>query len=323
MEKRESRLLRLIQLITEIKTNPRQRPEQLCRSLKVSRAMFFEDKRALEGLGFAFAYDRGKRKYRIVKDTFLPTLNLTTSELISLIMAVRQLSSTGDYTLTYNGIEAVKKIVSNTPPEVRGFFQASIDEAVLQEGFGCRPEILNDLWRACQEHHRVVITYAAPRVEIQEHEVDPYQILFKRRALYLDGYDVEEKGVRMFRINRIGRVAFLGVRLPDPIVNYDFRERHRHSFSVFVGGEPRRVRVRFDAHTAPYIQETLWHSSQHTESLPDGGLLLEVTVSNPKEVAWWAMQWGAGAEVLEPPELRAYVAETVKAMARMYEGEEN
>ena len=48
---------------------------------------------------------------------------------------------------------------------------------------------------------------------------------------------------------------------------------------------------------------------------------LEVTVSEPKEVAWWALHWGAGAEVLEPPELRQYVAETVRAMARIYREE--
>lgn len=217
MDKRESRLLRLIQLITEIKTNPHQRPEQLYRSMGVSRAMFFKDK------------------------------------------------------------------------------------------------------RACQERQRVIVMHAPPGGEIEEHDVVPYQILFKRRALYLDAYDVEEKEVRLFRINRIQRVAFLGVRLSVPIVNYDFRERHRHSFSVFVGGEPQRVRVRFDAHTAPYIRETLWHSSQHIDELPDGSLALEVTVSEPKEVGWWVMQWGAGAEILEPPELRQYVIETVRAMARMYE----
>jgi predicted DNA-binding transcriptional regulator YafY len=44
-----------------------------------------------------------------------------------------------------------------------------------------------------------------------------------------------------------------------------------------------------------------------------------VQVSYPKEVAWWAMSWGSEAEVLEPPELRAYVAEEVRKLAGVYD----
>ena len=71
---------------------------------------------------------------------------------------------------------------------------------------------------------------------------------------------------------------------------------------------------------APYIRESLWHGSQQLTALPDGGLLYEVCVSYPKEVAWWAMSWGSEAEVLEPPELRAYMAEEVRKMGTLYEG---
>jgi hypothetical protein len=45
----------------------------------------------------------------------------------------------------------------------------------------------------------------------------------------------------MFRVNRIKRVSFLGVRVATPLVPYNFRERHRHSFSVFVGNPPQRA----------------------------------------------------------------------------------
>jgi predicted DNA-binding transcriptional regulator YafY len=47
--------------------------------------------------------------------------------------------------------------------------------------------------------------------------------------------------------------------------------------------------------------------------------LYEVQVSCPKEVAWWAMSWGSEAEVLEPLELRAYVAEEARKMVAVYE----
>ena len=76
----------------------------------------------------------------------------------------------------------------------------------------------------------------------------------------------------------------------------------------------------FTSWIASYIPESLWHGSQQITPLPDGSILYEVQVSYPKEVAWWAMSWGSEAEMLEPPELRAYVAEEVRKMGAIYGG---
>ena len=122
-----SRLHRLLTLINTIKTNPRQTPATLRQSLGIGKTMFYKDKAELAGLGFAFEYRRRTQQYVITHDQFLPVLNLTISELLALIMAVRQLSSTGDHTLSYRAIDAVKKVIANTPPEIRHFFQGSFN----------------------------------------------------------------------------------------------------------------------------------------------------------------------------------------------------
>ena len=96
-----SRLLqRLLLLVNEVKTNPFQAPDALWASLSVSRAMFYKDRQALAALGFTFHYDRQQHGYVITQDRFLSVLDLSISEVLALIMAVRQLSSSGDYTLT-------------------------------------------------------------------------------------------------------------------------------------------------------------------------------------------------------------------------------
>ena len=315
------RLQRLLLLVNEIKTNPRQTPEALWASLGVSRAMHYKDRQALTALGFTFHYDRRQRGHVITQDRFLPVLNLSVSEVLALIMAVRQLSSSGDYTLTYDAIAALRKVLSNMPGEVRAFLQTSLDDVVLQEGFGCDATILQDLWRACQERQRVRIVYdrgAGPHAWV----IDPYQLFFKRRALYLDACVVNERQVHMFRVNRIQHVSFLGVRVATPLVPYNFRERHRHSFSVFVGAQPQRVRIRFRPAVRQYITETRWHASQQIEDLPDGYFLFQVEVSEPREVGWWVLQWGANAEVLEPESLRQEMAETARALVGVYERRE-
>jgi predicted DNA-binding transcriptional regulator YafY len=104
-----------------------------------------------------------------------------------------------------------------------------------------------------------------------------------------------------------------------PLVPYNFRERHRDSFSVFVGAPPRRVRIRFRQAVRQYITETRWHTSQQIEELPDGDLIFQVEVSEPRGVGWWVLQWGAHAEVLEPESLRQEMAQTARALVQVYE----
>jgi len=111
------RLQRLLTLINEIKTTPHQAPETLYNSLGISRPMFYKDRQVLKALGLAFHYDRQQRRYIITQDRYLPVLNLSTSEMLALIMAVRQIASTADHTLTYEAIAALHKVVSNTPAE--------------------------------------------------------------------------------------------------------------------------------------------------------------------------------------------------------------
>ncbi|MFN3477188.1 MAG: hypothetical protein ACK4Z6_06505 [Candidatus Methylomirabilales bacterium] len=137
----KTRLPRLIRLITEIKANPRRTPEQVYRTLGVSKARYFQDKALLEqALGFKFRFNRANGSYEIVKDPYLPLVNLRLSEAFALILAVRQLSASGDYILTYEAIEGIRKVVASSQPELRGFLQTVLDEVVLHQGFGCQAD---------------------------------------------------------------------------------------------------------------------------------------------------------------------------------------
>lgn len=318
---RLGRTPRLLRLITAIKTDPQQRPEQLYSSLGISRAQYFQDKAAIEkALKFRYRFNRATHVHEILNDPFVPVLNLLLSEAFALILAVRQLSATGDYVLTYDAIEGIKKIVGSAQPELRLFLKEVLDEIVLQQGFGVKAEILDDLRQACGEAHHITLTYHHyDDGALRKHTVCPLQLFFRRRALYLDSYDPTARDFRVFRVNRIQRLELTGIR-GRPVEHYSFGERFRDSFSVFTGKNATRVRVRFGRRAAPYIKESLWHWSQKITPHLGGAILYEVTVAEPREVAWWAMGWGGDAEVLEPKELRDYVAGEARRMLVAYEG---
>lgn len=246
--------------------------------------------------------------------------NLTLTETFALTMAVRQLSAAGDFILTYDALEAIKKIVANAPGAQRELLVACLRDTVLHKGFGCQQQVLEDLHRALLEQRRIVIAYTRPADGTPHtYTLDPYQIYFKRRALYLDAYSPQERAYRVFRVNRISEVrptSLLFTRHAD----YNFAQRHRHSFSVFVGDTVQRVRVRFAKRIAPFIQEACWHHSQRLSAEPDGSLLFEVEVNEPREVGWWVLQWGAEAEVLEPESLRQELRETAERLVALYTG---
>src|SRR5215469_11904059 len=104
----QTRATRLLELIREIKSNPWQKPAQLWNSLGVGRSQFFEDKKSLAQIGFVFDYDRKQGRYVIKKDKYLPVSDLTAVEVLSLVMAVRQISAAGDHTLAFDAVKAIK-----------------------------------------------------------------------------------------------------------------------------------------------------------------------------------------------------------------------
>jgi predicted DNA-binding transcriptional regulator YafY len=313
------KLARLIRLVTEIKADPYQSPATLLDTLKVSKAQFYKDREELKEAGFTFHYDRTARRFILDADPYIPVHHLTLSETFALTMAVRQLSAAGDFLLTYDALGAIKKLIAAAPTTQRDLLQPSLDDIVLQQGFGCQASILEDLQRAATEQRRIIIRYGYNREgPLKDYTLDPYQIYFKRRALYLDAYCPEEGGYRIFRINRVREVRFTGMIVPRRS-DYSFAQRHRNSFSVFVGNKVEKVKIRFSKRIAPFIRETCWHLSQQITEEPDGSILFQVEVSEPREVGWWVIQWGPEAKVLEPESLRQEVANMATGIVKVYE----
>ncbi len=78
------------------------------------------------------------------------------------------------------------------------------------------------------------------------------------------------------------------------------------------------ISIRFDAAVAPRVAETQWHPSQVLEMADDGTLLWRARVSGVLEIRSWILGWGRDAEVLEPAELRDWVARQHRDAGDLY-----
>lgn len=223
-----------------------------------SRAQFFEDKKLLdEALGFTFRVNRAARSYKMLNDPYLPIVDLQLREAFALVLALRQLSAAGDCILTYGAVEGIRKIVVSAQPVLRSFLRSVVDDMVLRQGFDCEAATLDDLRRAYGEHYHVAIaSHHNDQDRFWRHEVDPYQLFFKRRALYWDAYDKVARAFRVFRVNRFKRVEFTGIR-GVIVSDYSFDARFQDTSSAFVGEGATTVKGRFNKRIAPYIQEGL------------------------------------------------------------------
>ncbi|MFQ5914581.1 MAG: helix-turn-helix transcriptional regulator [Nitrospinota bacterium] len=336
------RVLRLIRVATEIKANPKTTPEALRRALGVSRSQFYKDRRGLALLGFEFRYSRKERLFRVVRDAFLPAQDLTFPERFALVLAVRQFLTYGDYALGVDALTGIRKLIGQSVKEEGKLLRETLDDVVLRHGFGCDPSVLEALQKAMAERRRISLRQRSIREgRFKTWTVDPCALLFRRRALYLDAYALEAREYRMFRANRIVDVQILPVRVP-PREDYSFVRRHGSAFhpaddvvaldfegypfgrrrnsdlSEFAGEDRTRVRVQFDPSISAYVREILWQPSQSLTELPDGGLILEVEVNEPREVGWWTLQWGARAEILAPRELWEELAREIGRLYRLY-----
>ena len=117
-----------------------------------------------------------------VRDPYIPIYDLTLTETFALVMAVRQLSATGDFILTFDALNAIRKIASNSPQDQREFLRSCLDDVVLKEGFGCDSKVLADIQKAVKESRGISIVYDLySEGGLKEYMLDPCQLYFKRR----------------------------------------------------------------------------------------------------------------------------------------------
>jgi|GEM_PF-1096893 len=295
--KNEKRVHRLLWLIQEIRNDPRQELKALLARAGISRAQFYKDRDVLGSMGFVFDY-KTKEGFLIREDRLSASIDLTLSDRILLMFALRHLYTCGDGHLVARALTVAKKLAGGLEEPFRGQVTAEFDQVVIREGYGCDPKVIEALEKAIQERRRLKIFYESRRSDKTEwREIDPLRIYFLQRTLYLYGKLIGgNPPYRTFRISRIKEVHPTGMCLAPQTVDDGFYRELGNAFQYFMGPEAHEVVIRFKGRAVEYISETLWHPTQ--EIIPDGkdGILFKVKVAEPKEVIWWARQFGEDVE---------------------------
>ena len=298
---------------------------QLAREMECHKRTVYRDLEALQMAGFPIfnEHHEGKTRWQLLdsmKETMPLPLNLT--ELMALYFS-RGMMKTVENTFFWEAWESLfGKIKTTLPPGTIDYLDRI--ESSLSVG-GRQSRYRHDIGAVFDTLHEAIASrrclniryFTISRKSESRRRVAPYKIWYFEGSFYLIA-DCSLRGdIRLFALERIKKISLLDDHFEMP-EDFNADEFMRSSFGVFQG-EPVKVRIRFNAAVADYIQERTWHPSQSIESQADGSIIFEAEVAGTREIKFWILQWGAQAEVLLPASLRQDLNKESAQMAAVYD----
>jgi proteasome accessory factor B len=280
----------------------------------------YRDIRALEEELDVPVFQAGRGRYGIERKFFLPPLRLSVPEAIVLFLAARLIARWSDQ---YDAavVSAFTKLADALPQPIARHVTATmlaIGEHDPDEPF---TRSFSAVARGWADGRVVEIDYDPGTTPRRRTRVHPYFLEpdAALRSVYLIGHDEAANAMRTYKVERIRSAILTTDRyvIPD---DFDPDAWLANSWGIWSsdGTPTARIRLRFDTSVAHRVREAVWHRSQTLTELEGGGVEMEVTVAGIVEIQAWILSWGGGVEVLEPPELRAAIAESVRRAADRY-----
>jgi predicted DNA-binding transcriptional regulator YafY len=199
------RLARLLRIIVEVRAQPDRLPDQIAKDLGISIRQFYYDRNELARMGFAFSRRRGR--FKVVRDPVVTIGKLPLSELLALVLATRHLFATKDFSVVGRALKGLNNIIGHLPEAQKQLLGSVIEDVIIKDGFGCRPDIFEDITRAVDEKRRILVHFrhAAPASRTA---LDPFGLCFRKSKLCLDAYAVEKKKRRRYGLGTIDKIVF-------------------------------------------------------------------------------------------------------------------
>ena len=151
------------------------------------------------------------------------------------------------------------------------------------------------------------ILYCSSSGETGRRVILPLKLIFKDKSWYLYAYCRRQEDYRLFKVNRIVELTVLEERFTDPP---DELPPVEPAYPMLPAYTPMRLRF------SPAVAFRVYDEFERAmiEQQPDGSLLVQVRLPQDGWVVGYLLSFGAEAEILDPPEMRAEVAALAKAI---------
>jgi len=160
---------------------------------------------------------------------------------------------------------------------------------------------------ALRNRRRVAINYQKGSGDAPERRtVCPLTFAVAQGAWYLVAHCDRTEAIRIFRLDRIHSIELLAETFDPPAdVDVDGLLSQR---TAFVGSAPEKLRVRYSARVARWIEERVRGTRNR-----DGSLEVEYPLADPEWAVRHVLQYGPEAKVLAPAEVREAVIQRLES----------
>ncbi len=304
---------RMLYILNLLRSRRNLNAAMLAQECGVTERSIYRDIASLSEVNVPIYYDRG---YKFASNNFLPPLNFTIEEYLTLKTAlessplyksgpgkkhIKSLRSKIEACLTPD----VKRDRALTPPTTR----VDIRNTFSPTNFEKYSPLIE---RAIIECRVLKMSYDSLKSGLGEREVDPYFLVFRERAFYFIGYCHNRNDMRTFRLDRI---KFLEISENNFKIRpgIDPSDYFRDSWGVY-SGEPVEVEIIFSGAAARVVKSGQHHVGEEITTLDDGRVLYRVTVAGTEEIGRWLMGFGGEFEILSPEGLRREVCHFSKSI---------
>ncbi len=317
-----ARLQRLVKLIGLLQSSRGHDSLDLARATGVSRRTIFRDLDVLKQAGVPLVYNETLLRYHIPNTYYLPPTNFTYEEALSVAVLCHELGDKEQLPFFQHARTAVLKLEGALTEELREQLQRTIPAISI------RLPPSNQL-DGQQRHYEQILDSIVQRQAVRvvygsltewediRTKLSPYCLWHSRRSWYVIGRSSWHRAVRTFNLGRIKSLESTKDTFPVP-KGFSVERYHRNAWHMMPGKE-YQVWIRFQKMMAQNVAEVRWHPTQETRHNPDGTLDFFAKVSGLHEICWWILGYGDRAEVIEPPELRALIAQHAKNLYQMYQ----
>ncbi len=307
-----NRIDRLLGYLLLFQGRGRLRAQDLAEKFEISERTVYRDMQALGEVGVPIVAVPGEG-YRLMEGYTIPPIMFTQAEARALFLSVSMLTGLAKPGETRQAAQgALEKIRAVLPKAtlaqiealqaVLGFFAPARTSMDLDD------PLLGRLQQAIQERRVAHLRYVAPAGNaVTERDVEPLHLDYVDRAWVLTAYCRMRQAQRVFRLSRIEALTVL----PEVFAPREMARR--------VMPTEWRVLARFAPEAVRWVQEAQFFGfAGIVEEDATRGTVMAYEVGVLDQIARWLLGWGSQVEVLEPPELRAELAQTAARLVERY-----
>ncbi len=332
---RNAEVIRQWSILRDLESSRRMSIDEMAQRTGVTTRTIRRDLEALQSAGFPLYDDvqDGKRYWILEHRAFrrLDDTGFTLAELSALYFSRTLVENLAATPFQRDVSSAFDKLAGALTPGMRQFLdrlplaiQTKAEPGTRVAASGDSPEAkraapgtrVAQLLDAILHHRQVQMRYHSfSSNREKEYLIEPYRLVFALGGLYLFAFVPEYSDLRTFAIDRIMNLSVTEERFEPMDLEED---AFAHSLGVHQGTPPERIEVAFDPQIARYVKGRIWHATQAVHEQPDGGVVVELTVSNDWALRSWILGFGALARVISPASLAAEIAEDLDKARSLY-----